>query len=420
MKQLNGGIIMREKLNLILQKGLQNGKFVLKRGKVICIVAFISITSMSCKSTSVDGYTVTVMNPKLLENVDSTNIGSDEIEEVVSKNVVTPIPTVTPTPMPTATPTLTPEQEELQKYDNYFKLYDYCYIEANHDRYIAYFKKNPDMPALDAITYVNIGLDNDYYTNVTDIVNPSSPLVICNKYNKLPNNYVPEGFSKDTLKTTVLHGDAGEAYEKMIESAKRDGLKIYSISSYRSYQYQEERYNAKVRARGQADVDKTNARPGNSEHQTAKAADFISLDESFANTREGQWLFKNAYKFGYILRYPKGKEKITGYNYEPWHYRYVGVKIATVIHKSGLTYDEFYARYIEKVVLEHPEVSYLSGDEFYDKYLSKYFIKGQVFIDQASMDEDLVNDINTLLDAMSVSSNNEYAEEEEEVLVKVA
>jgi hypothetical protein len=114
------------------------------------------------------------------------------------------------------------------------------------------------------------------------------------------------------------------------------------------------------------------------------------------------------------LRYPKGKEIITGYNYEPWHYRYVGVKIAATIQQTNLTYDEFYARYIEKVFLQYPEASNLSGDEFYDMYLSKLFTNGQVFVEKGSIDEELTHDINVLLGAMNPLASNEYIEEDKE------
>jgi D-alanyl-D-alanine carboxypeptidase len=246
-------------------------------------------------------------------------------------------------------------------------------IDSNMNRYIEYYKRHSDMKAIDVITYVNIGLDNKYYEGVTNIENQTSPLVICNKYNKLSNDYVPNGFSKETEKTTVLKGEAGTAFDLMVNGAKKDGLNIYSASSYRSYAYHERRYNEKVRARGQEDVDKTNARPGYSEHQSGLAADIISTDDSFANTREAKWLFANAHKYGYILRYPKGKEQITGYSYESWHYRYIGKKIAKVIYENNLTYEEFYGLYILPVVSKDKSALNLSGDEFYNKYLNKFF-----------------------------------------------
>jgi D-alanyl-D-alanine carboxypeptidase len=399
-------------------------KLALQKGRVYGFTFTMVILSMvsSCESRSVNGNNVKVVDPNLFAV--SNEIGTDNtdnnevIESGFNSNIPVIIPTSTPTPTPTPTvaptPTLTPEEEALREYENCFITYDFCYIEDNHDRYIEYFKKYPDTSALDAMTYVNIGIDKEYYTNVTDIANPASSLAICNKYNKLPSDYVPKGYEDISLKTTALRGKAGDAYNEMVDAAKNDGLYLYSISSYRSYKYHEDRYNEKVRARGQADVDKTNARPGYSEHQTGLAADFISLDESFANTEEGKWLAKNAYKFGFILRYPEGKEKITGYDYEPWHFRYVGIKMATVIQQTGLTYDEFYARHIKKVFLEHPEASYLSGDEFYDKYLAKFFE-----MVQAPMDDSLISDINASIGDYKISfSNDEYSEElNDEVLV---
>jgi LAS superfamily LD-carboxypeptidase LdcB len=93
--------------------------------------------------------------------------------------------------------------------------------------------------------------------------------------------------------------------------------------------------------------DKVSARPGHSEHQTGMAVDINDLEQTFENTVEGRWLSLNAWKFGFILRYPKGRESITGYDYEPWHFRYLGSDLAEAVYCSGLTYDEFYVRYLE-------------------------------------------------------------------------
>src|SRR5690606_25707577 len=117
---------------------------------------------------------------------------------------------------------------------------------------------------------------------------------------------------------------------------------------YRSYSYQSNLYNRYVRSHGKTEADRFSARPGHSEHQTGLAFDFGGknqahwLEKSFEGTKEGKWLLANAHKYGFILRYPKGKEKITGYIYEPWHYRYVGSKKASEIKNSKLTMEEYF------------------------------------------------------------------------------
>ena len=126
-------------------------------------------------------------------------------------------------------------------------------------------------------------------------------------------------------------------------------------------------------------VIKVSAREGHSEHQTGLAVDINSVSESFAKTKEGKWLANNSYKFGYILRYPKGKEDITGYSYEPWHFRYVGVKVATAVYESGLTFDEFHAMYIEPIIRKDPKTSELSSDEFYDLFIKDVYENTKVY-----------------------------------------
>ena len=134
----------------------------------------------------------------------------------------------------------------------------------------------------------------------------------------------------------------------MSNAAKKDGLHIYNVSGYRSYNTQKSLYNGYVSRNGQAKADTFSARAGTSEHQTGLATDVNSVSDSFANTKEYKWLINNSYKYGFILRYPKGKEFITGYKYEPWHYRYVGKDVAKIIHEKNITYEEYYATYILK------------------------------------------------------------------------
>jgi len=148
-----------------------------------------------------------------------------------------------------------------------------------------------------------------------------------------PATYVPK---LTALKGTSfrLRPEAAAAYRKMAAAAGKDGIRFRVVSAYRSYARQKQLYAQYTRLYGKAYADRIAARPGRSEHQTGLALDLAAaggrgqLTGSFASTRESKWLVKNAYKYGFILRYPKGKEKTTGYAFEPWHYRYVGKTIS--------------------------------------------------------------------------------------------
>jgi zinc D-Ala-D-Ala carboxypeptidase len=140
----------------------------------------------------------------------------------------------------------------------------------------------------------------------------------------------------------------------MFADAKGQDIHLFAVSGYRSYQRQDDNFHNKVNKIGEEAAAKIVAYPGNSEHQTGLAMDISSqsanfkLTEQFGGTPEGKWLMENAHRFGYILRYPKGLETITGYNYEPWHYRYVGLKAAAEIYKNQLTLEEYF-NIVEKI-----------------------------------------------------------------------
>ena len=134
----------------------------------------------------------------------------------------------------------------------------------------------------------------------------------------------------------------------MFTDAKKSGIKLYAVSGYRSFRFQKALYDAEIKRVGVAKASLAEAVPGTSEHQTGLAMDIASqstkllLTERFADTSEGKWLYENAHRFGFILRYPKGKEGITQYEYEPWHFRYVGVKMATIIYEHNWTLEEYF------------------------------------------------------------------------------
>ena len=191
-------------------------------------------------------------------------------------------------------------------------------------------------------------LENDFYKDIYTIYNPTSYSILVNKNNKLTSNYIPNDLEAINLnyscKDKFLRKKAKIAFEKMANEAKLEGLTIIAVSAYRSYDYQEKLYNNYVKEKGIYYADLASARAGHSEHQTGLAVDVSnsSLDyDNFESTKEFIWMQNNSYKYGFILRYPKAKFHITGFKYEPWHYRYVGVKIATYIYKNKLTLEEY-------------------------------------------------------------------------------
>ena len=141
-----------------------------------------------------------------------------------------------------------------------------------------------------------------------------------------------------------LRREARDALIQLFDAARRDGYSFAVNSSYRSYATQAQTYNSWVQLYGREYADRTSARPGHSEHQLGTTADVGARGlflEDFAGTPEAAWLEENAWKFGFIISYPEGKEHITGYAYEPWHIRYVGRDVAAEVHRSGLTLREY-------------------------------------------------------------------------------
>ena len=168
---------------------------------------------------------------------------------------------------------------------------------------------------------------------VIDGVTYIDGILIANKTYSLPSDY-GNGLTSTTQ----------SAFNKMNADAKSLGLNLWIASGYRSYWTQNTLYNNYVAADGKEEADTYSARPGYSEHQTGLAFDLNSVESSFANTDEGKWVKDNCYRYGLIIRYPKGKENITGYMYEPWHLRYVGVELATKLYNNGdwITLEEYF------------------------------------------------------------------------------
>ncbi len=227
------------------------------------------------------------------------------------------------------------------------------FIESRLTRYLDYIKNNPDKDMEEVIRSVNANIDYAFYTNEVESNVNDGTLIIVNKFHKLPEDYNPDLVdmsSAYTYGSFKMERTAYEHYKEMCDAAAIDGIHLYNVSAYRSYERQEYLYNYYTKTGGKDYADATSARPGYSEHQTGLASDIITSDEDkhFENTKEYAWLIANSYKYGFILRYPKDKEYITGYIFEPWHYRYVGIEVAKYIYEHDITYDEYYAYFIEK------------------------------------------------------------------------
>lgn len=195
---------------------------------------------------------------------------------------------------------------------------------------------------------------NKHQYSLTD---PTSIWVIANKQHPLqPADYIPADLTIPTVSLASpgaanmqMRVVTATALEQMFAAAKLQAINLEVVSAYRSYSYQQSIYNGYVQSSGQAAADAESARPGYSEHQTGLAVDIgatdgvCSLEQCFGATPEGEWLAANSYKYGFILRYTADKVAITGYEYEPWHFRYVGTALSNEMHKDGIeTLEEFF------------------------------------------------------------------------------
>ena len=192
--------------------------------------------------------------------------------------------------------------------------------------------------------------------NTYSLTEPSSIWFIANKHYALPATYRPSDLvvpgvpqrhaaaQGNTLRTIAV-----EQLKQLITDAHAAGLQLEFGSGFRSYEYQSQLYNGYVASMGKDEADRSSARPGHSEHQTGLALDFVRTDDAchleacFADTNEGKWLATHAYEYGYLLRYPSDKESVTGYMYEPWHFRYIGKELAAEMHTQNITtLEEFF------------------------------------------------------------------------------
>jgi zinc D-Ala-D-Ala carboxypeptidase len=208
-----------------------------------------------------------------------------------------------------------------------------------------------------------ISLDEIFFNQIQEvngqkiILNPENKMALVNKQFGLPETFLPTdlvrpnvsfSFGNQKLDKSLMRKEAAVALEKMFQEAKKNGIELFAVSGYRSYDYQNSLFQAEVDKVGWDKAVEAVAVPGQSEHQTGLAMDISSRGENmlltaeFGKSKEGKWLTDNAHRFGFILRYPKGKESITGYQYESWHFRYIGINAATIIFENKWTLEEYF------------------------------------------------------------------------------
>lgn len=204
----------------------------------------------------------------------------------------------------------------------------------------------------------NFNLSGNYYTfyqNGRQVEDVTSDTMLVNKSTYLDASYTPVNLTELSIRYAAtdryLAGSAAEALAVWGQAGANVGVTFYATSAYRTYENQQTLYNNYVNAKGQEEADFYSARPGYSEHQTGLAVDIAATHEDnikeFKDTLAYQWTSTNSADYGWILRYPEGKKVITGYDFESWHYRYVGVEVAKAVVASNLTYDEFYSLYLK-------------------------------------------------------------------------
>ncbi len=233
------------------------------------------------------------------------------------------------------------------------------YKKENAQRYQEYQKQHPEYSHEDVVTYVNMNLDYDFYGKIIRQDHPNDLDTIVNKYYQLDPSYAPDDLVE--INDQATPGSYGYPYRSHLvrkcvyddfqalrKACQEKGFELYVASGYRSTKWQDEIYNHMANTYNQAKADETCSRPGHSEHTTGLSMD-IGLDQykldDVIKHPQYQWFVSKLADYGFIIRYPDQKDKLTGYLYESWHLRYLGKDLAKKVSQSKLTYDEYYARH---------------------------------------------------------------------------
>lgn len=229
------------------------------------------------------------------------------------------------------------------------------FIFDNLDKYLDYMKESGNSSPEEVVGLVNTKASNGFYSDITETDTSKGILMLVNKFYGLDETYEPDDLKSVSLSYAYAGKKVSEIiYDdliEMLEDASDSGYKIVVDQGYRSYIDQLDAYNTYAYSKGETYADEIAARAGHSEYQTGLSVlltPYNKIIEDVSENEEYMWLIKNSYKYGFIQRYPEGKENITGFSYDPWRFRYVGVEIATKIHNENITFDEYYEFYINK------------------------------------------------------------------------
>lgn len=198
------------------------------------------------------------------------------------------------------------------------------------------------------IEYLKARTETGFVIEIIDGITYVDGYIIANKTYALPSDYVPTDTTIDLTGVEYSYdgmtNDTWDAWQALKTAAEDEGLSLWIGSGYRSYSCQEGLWNNYAARDGQAMADTYSARAGHSEHQTGWCFDLNSVTDAFADTAEGKWVNDNCWKYGFIIRYPKGKSDVTGYKYESWHLRYVGTELAEKLYNNGdwITMEEYF------------------------------------------------------------------------------
>jgi LAS superfamily LD-carboxypeptidase LdcB len=221
---------------------------------------------------------------------------------------------------------------------------DPYFLWTRFERAVALLTRYPNASGRSIVERVNTNRDLDYYSVIHPALGEGLSILV-NKYHALPSTYVPTDLTQASgCGQPILAKAAADAYDQLCLAVKAQGLKLGSSSAFRTYARQKELYDYYISIDGLEVTDRDTARPGHSEHQTGLAVDFNAGDGYygfFIKSDTYAWVRVNSWRYGFILRFPEDKTDITGYIFEPWHYRYVGVETATLLHNLGITYDEY-------------------------------------------------------------------------------
>ena len=249
---------------------------------------------------------------------------------------------------------LTEQEKKYQELNNINKKLDY-FKDDYLDRYLEYKKNNQNLSNEQIIKNVNMNLDLEKYEQTQPAKYQNTEKILVNKYYNVGQDYIPENLelidNQYAIGNMKMVKVAKEAFENLSAAAKKENLNIIAMSTYRSYDYQTNLYNRYVAQDGKENADTYSGRPGHSEHQTGLAADVYNKTETYTNferTKEYQWMQEHAHEYGFILRFPENKVDETGYQFESWHYRYVGLEAAKYIKEHNISFEEYFATVIDK------------------------------------------------------------------------